>query len=409
MNAIKCQYFLSFAVVGCVLPYLSPFLRHRGLDDAQIGYTIGFASALLMLTPVCVTLLADTILAGRRLLAVVFVLTGGFLAALWPAQGFWPLLMLIGGFELCFAPAMPVQDGMNFTIQKRRREAGLPVQPYHHVRVWGTIGFMAPSVMLFVLFRGGLPIESILPAGMACCLLGVICSFALPDTRARRGGEPEKPGGRQSLPTFAAARTICRPPVLVYCVAMLLIHMAVALFYSFFPLYLTELIGIDKQWVGLIVCVGVGIELVFILGFGVLRSRLGLKALVLLGIASTVLRISLLAAVPTLATALITQALHGPLVLMLYVTPPMYLNRHAGDRFRSSIQGLYVMAVAGGGRVIGNVAGGIIVDRFGLITAFACAATLCVPAGLLVLMAFEDRAPLSTSDPAGGGETFLEY
>ena len=72
------------------------------------------------------------------------------------------------------------------------------------------------------------------------------------------------------------------------------------------------------------------------------------------------------------------------------VLPQVLLDRHAGDRFRHSMQGLFVM-ITGSGRVIANwVAGPIARRDIGLL--YACAAGLCVIAAGLVLLAYRERA-----------------
>ena len=42
-----------------------------------------------------------------------------------------------------------------------------------------------------------------------------------------------------------------------------------------------------------------------------------------------------------------TQLFHGMIVLALLIAPPIFLNQHAEDRYRHSMQGLYAMAVMG--------------------------------------------------------------
>ena len=56
---------------------------------------------------------------------------------------------------------------------------------------------------------------------------------------------------------------------------------------------------------------------------------------------------------PFAAVAIGVQLIHGLTVLVIHVAPPIFLNQRAGDRYRNSMQGLYTMAFAGAGRVIG--------------------------------------------------------
>jgi MFS family permease len=115
----------------------------------------------------------------------------------------------------------------------------------------------------------------------------------------------------------------------------------------------------------------------------------------ILGVACIAVRLFLLAFVPSDVVAIGTQAFHGMTVLVLHVAPPIYLNTRAGDAYRSSIQGLYAMTVAGAGRIIGSVLAGRVAEH-SLTIMFAGCAGLCVIAAGLLYFAFHERP----ADPA---------
>ena len=412
LRSIKTQYFLSFAVMGSVLPFLSVLLKERGLSRAEIGYVTGAASAAVVLTPVLVTLLADGYVAGRRLLGGVFSLSGVMLLAVWAfGEGFWPLLVLYTLYYLSYAPITALQDGVFFLSQSQGRLAGQPTDAYHRVRVWGTAGFMAPSVLLFVFLLRGLSVEIVLLCAVVFCLLGWVNSLTLPRTVAPRNAgllptapapvtsispAPESPSpdpqrdfsGR--VPTLEAAKAMLEPHVLVFCIAMGLTHMANAAYYAFYPLYLTDHVGLSHAWVGVIANVGVFLEIFYMLGFGAMLSRLGIKRLMMIGMACLIVRLGLLAASDSIAVAVGTQVVHGLIVLVMHVAPPIYLNRCAEDRYRNSMQGLYTMVVYGVGRIAGNLLAGVIAQR-SLSLMFISAAGLGVIAVGLFWFAFHDR------------------
>ncbi len=408
MRSIKVQYFLSFAVMGSLMPFLSVFLKERGLSRAQIGTVTATASVAAVLTPVIMTLLADGYVTSRRLMAGVFAASSAILTTLWlDAMGFWSVLILFTLFYLAFSPTTALQDGINFVVMNRQRASGQAVTPYHHVRVWGTIGFMVPSVLLFAFLRKGEGIDIILVSGVLFCGLALINTLALPDTPVGRRDElfetststvdPERAfTGR--LPTVAAAKAMLNPHVLVFCIAMGLTHMANAAYYAFYPLYLTDRVGLGHQWVGIIANVGVFLEIFYMLAFGRLLDRLGVKWLMVVGLICLIARLGLLAASDSLTVAVATQLVHGLIVLVVHVVPPIYLNRHAHDHYRSSMQGLYTMTVYGTGRITGNYLAGLVAQE-SLSLMFACAAGLCVVAGGLFVFAFHEPTMDHSPDP----------
>jgi len=168
--------------------------------------------------------------------------------------------------------------------------------------------------------------------------------------------------GPKRLPTLSAARTILESHMAVFCIAMFILQLAISAYYTFYPIYLTRQLRIDAKWIGLIMSIGVAIEIFFILAWGSLMRRLGFRGLMVLGVTCTAVRFALLYFVPTTGMAIGTQVLHGAMVLVVHVAPPIYLNHRAGDTYRNSIQGLYARAIAGPGRIIGTAIAGHIVS-----------------------------------------------
>ncbi len=87
-----------------------------------------------------------------------------------------------------------------------------------------------------------------------------------------------------------------------------------------------------------------------------------------------------------------TLVLHGMMVLVVQVMPPVYLNRSAQDSNRNSMQALYAMLVNGSGRIAGSLAGGAIAGTGNLSTVFLAAAGSAGLAGGLFAFAFHEKA-----------------
>ena len=353
--------------------------------------------------------------------------------------GGWTLPAVAVGwaaYTLAMSPQTSLQDGLFFAEAARIRAAGGRVTAYHRIRVWGTWGFLLPAMVLYglIVWRGGSATPGLV-AGAVVAGLGAANAWRLPaprhagpaDAALRRGqssGSSEHPqtvragpaagldpqAGRKQArssrldtasadagvpvksgsppggggPTLAAARAVWHNPRLrAYVAGMWLLGAASGPYYAFYPLYLTESVGLGVQWVGLVSNVGVAVEVGFVLGFGWLRRTLGLRLLLTLAAALTAARFGLLATSSHLAVAVGTQLLHGVMVLLLFVAPPTVLDRHADGGFRSSIQGLFAMVVSGTGRVTGTLVAGLLAER-SLGSVFAFCAGLSAVAVLLL-------------------------
>ena len=148
------------------------------------------------------------------------------------------------------------------------------------------------------------------------------------------------------------------------------------------------------SYIGLVINVGVFLEIFYILGLGRLRRRFGLRLLMIAGLSSMALRLILLAAFPSIVTALATQELHGLEICAVFVLPVMFLNQLASDRFRNSIQGVYTMLVIGGLRFAGGLLAGCLAE-IDLILLFYCAAGLALSSVIILAIFFR-------SDDDGG-------
>jgi len=407
LRSIKTQFFLTFAVMGSVLPYLPVYLADQGLSDAQVGMVLSLGGLAILLTPVLTSLLADLRVENRTLLAWVFVLTSGALGWLLYSRGFWMLLIVHGLFSLAFVPALSLQDGLAFTQRSRRLDAGLSASPYHRVRVYGTVGYIAPSLVLYVLMAMGAPIGASLVCGAAAGVLSLLNTTRLPRTRGVLGAvspgaevpDPHPAGfppGRdgKGAPPVQALRRMLQPDIALFCVALWLVQLSAGSFYSFYPIYLNREIGVGNQWLGPISAVGVLLEVLHMLAFGWLIKRFGLKWLMTIGVTAVAVRMALLAFVPTLAVAVGTQGFHGLMVLVVHVAPPVYLNHRAEPAYRNSIQGLYAMMVFGTGRIAGSLLAGQIAEgsASGTRAVFSSAAAAAGVLALLFAFAFKDRS-----------------
>ncbi|MEK6239243.1 MAG: MFS transporter, partial [Planctomycetales bacterium] len=272
---------------------------------------------------------------------------------------------------------IPMLDGLTFAATRERIEHKVKTQEYHLVRLWGTLGFMIPAAVLFFLLRGdGSTNATAIYLGVMIACAGPLLAGLLP------GIAPEKKKPRAEAPTLAAVRVLWKPHLRVMVACMFLFAMAEGIRWPFYSQYLIQL-EIADEWVGVIVNIGVAVEVVFILALGPLLRTLGVRGVLLMGGVSVVLRHALLATVPSIPVVIATQVLHGPMVLCMFLVPPMYLNRFAEPEFRNSIQGMYWVVCGGIARIIGSPLGGHFAE-VDLRAAFGLGTALC-SVGLIVL------------------------
>lgn len=406
MHRLRAQYFFTFAVIGSLMPFLPTYMFELGFSKAETGYLLSIASLAGLVTPWIIAALADSGIDARRIMAALFAIAACVLGIQYVLDAYWPIVCIYLLFSLATAPIIPLQDGMNFSLQEDRKRNDQPTVSYQRIRIWGSIGFIIPSTILFFVFQQGLSRRYVLLLGAAFCVTGIAVAMSLPAAcgRAKRkprllvealdeaAGSPRRgPRNWRDMPTIAAVRTMMQPNIFVFCLGMFLVQLSIATYYHYYPVYLEQVVGIAPKWTGLIINFGVVIEIFFILSFGVVERWFGLRWVIALGTLGIGLRMLLLWMYPTEFVAVASQVLHGPMVLVMHVAPAIYLNRCATDSNRTSMQGVFAVAINGIGRVAGYALAGIVAERVHA-GAFLYGAVLAGVAMMLFIAAFRDHA-----------------
>lgn len=391
-GAIRIHYLLLFALSGAYLPYLPVYLNGLGLGDAQIGWVMGVHGVMTGLMPLLFTHWADRRVSNRVLLGVCNTLAALALAGMCTvkaAGGVFGVLLLINlAYAAAATPMSSLLGGLTFAAIHEAEEAGERPPSFTQLRLWGSVGYTLPGIGLFFWMRyTGADAWAAMLTATVLTAVAAFVSFMLPDTR--------KVEVTAELPGVKAWKAVCKPPLRVAMVAIVLLLTAMWVFYGFFTRFLQEL-GLDPQWYGLIINLGVFVEIGCMLASNWFMNVLGLRRVMILGAVCTAVRFALLAATPTVAVAVLQQVLHGPVVMSLYVVAPMYFNQKATADHRNSMQGLLVVIGFGLTRLIGATAGGYIVTAggadamTGMRWAFAFAAGLSVVAAVYLVARFRD-------------------
>ncbi len=393
MTAIRRQFFLSYAVIGSVMPLMTVFLREQGgFDYFQIGLAMSMMSLPMLCSPAFITLLADRNLDPRLILIGAFACSASVLTLIFFSGNIIFTLVLFVFHGLAFVAMLPLQDGYFFSLAEEARKKGISAPEYPLVRIWGTIGFILPSLILFVPLSRGAEPRMILPCAISFCLLSLANSFTLPPVRRIASAA----GSR--LPSRQALKAIFAPNARWLSIGLFFGFLAAATYYAFIGNFLNEVVGIPNRHIGLIINLGVLLEVGCTLMMPWMQKKIHLKGVMVLGLGCMFGRMILLALFPTPFTAVVAQIGHGFEVLALYIGPVMFLNRLAGDEFRNSIQGVFTMAVGGTARVLGGVSAGLIVTHYGLQGCLFFGASLAAFAFLIISFLFSRIPPREESE-----------
>ncbi|MCA9119167.1 MAG: nucleoside permease [Planctomycetaceae bacterium] len=358
VTLLSIMMFLQFFAWGAWFATLSAALDANGLG-AIIGPAYECAPIAAIFAPLFLGLIADRFFASERVMSGLMLIGGGIMCAI-PVvaargEGSGKLLVwLILGHMLCYMPTLGLSNTIAFTH--------IPHQDmFPKIRVWGTIGWIVAGLVLGAM--GWSASFNIFWLGAASSImLGLFC-FALPHTPPPLKG---KPMDLRSLFMVDAFKLLADWNFLVFAVCSTLICIPLAYYYGMTSTFLNQT-GFAEP--GATMTIGQMSEIFFMLLIPFFFRKLGIKIMILIGMACWVVRYALFSfGAPDQVTwmLLLAVALHGICYDFFFVTGFMYTDQKAPKSIRGQAQGLLVFLTQGIGMFFGFriMAGG---NLFGVI------------------------------------------
>jgi nucleoside transporter len=258
------------------------------------------------------------------------------------------------------------------------KQMASPEKEFSAIRVWGTIGWIASGLLI-----GWLALETtdsldqtFKIAALVSLVLGVY-SFMLPNT------PPPKAGTKTTFGEIVGADAIGLLKdrnYLIFFMASLLICIPLAFYYQETNLFLNE-VGVKNAASKM--TMGQMSETIFLFLMPFFFSRLGVKKMLLIGMAAWVIRYLCFGfgdagnGVGLLYAGII---LHGICYDFFFVTGQIYTDQRAGEKIRSSAQGMITLATYGAGMLVGFWLAGLIADQYKTANGHDWSAIWMVPA-----------------------------
>ena len=349
---LSVMMFLEYFVWGAWYVTLGTWLGSIGFSGEQIGLTYGTTALAAIISPFFIGMIADRFFATQRLLAVLHVL--GALAILYASTRttFWPLYMAILIHTLCYMPTLALTNSVSF------RQMQDPGREFPPVRVLGTIGWIVAGLVV-----GTLGVEATSrPLQLAAAGSFALAAFCLvlPHTPPQTAGRVRV---RDVLGLDALALLKDRS-FAVFVLGSFLVCIPLQFYYAFANPFLNE-IGVTNAAGKM--TLGQMSELVFMLLMPWFFRRLGVKKMLIVGMAAWVARYALFAYGNTGALVWMLYAgilLHGICYDFFFVTGQIYVDQKAPANVRAAAQGFITFVTYGVGMLIGSWLSGRIVDAY---------------------------------------------
>jgi PPP family 3-phenylpropionic acid transporter len=308
-------------------------------------------------------------------------------------------------YTFAVRPQGTLQDGMYFGEAEQLKAKGQTPPPYSSVRIFGSIGYLLPLLILggcaaWLVAQGRhLPAAIPMLAGVGVAVIAVLNTLTLPPSElpARQG---------KGLPTLEAVGQLSKHKAWPFVLGMLLLHAGTVSYFSHQPRLLTETYGLPQDFVSWVPALDVVLELVPMLFAPWMIERFGARRVLLFAVFAQAARYGVFALAPALVpawsqwlgvdaasfagraplwAAILAKGLfHGPIIVGIYVVPPILLNRMATPSCRSSVQAFYTMLAVGIGVLGGNLVLGHVAAVLGYPAVFLVAGAMIAAGGVIL-------------------------
>ncbi len=394
---LAIMMFLQYVIWGAwyvtIGTYLTQTLNFTGLQTGHIFSTVSIAS---LVSPFFVGLVADRFFATERVMAVLYLLSAVCIYMVTQVTSFGAVFGLMLAFCLCYFPTVALTNSL--TMQQVKD----PGRDFPPIRTLGTLGFIV-VVSIVSLMKWEAHSMQFTLAAIAAVVMAVYSLVALPHTPPRAVGQEVTWQRAIGLDTLGMLKN---RNFLVFVIASILACIPLTFYYVFANAYLNY---VQVNNAGFMMTFGQWAELVMLLAMPFMFRYIGIRGVLLIGLACWALRYLLLGygdAGSGIWMFWIAILLHGACYDFFFVAGQLYTDQEAPSHLRNSAQGFITFVTYGIGMYIGSVLAGGARDYFPDWPSFwLSSAAMSGGIFLLVLIFFRSKTMIRSGQPKEAATT----
>ncbi|WP_113662848.1 nucleoside permease [Pedobacter nanyangensis] len=361
---LSFMMFLEFFIWGGWFVTLGTFLdKNLSASGPEIGSVFSTQSWGAIIAPFIIGLIADRYFNAEKILGILHIAGAVLMYQMYNATDIGVFYPYVFVYMVLYMPTLALVNSVSFN------QMGDPEKEFSNIRIWGTIGWILAGVLISYFFHwdsqeataNGALKNTFLMSAVASLTLGIF-SFLLPKTPPKNKST-EKIKVSEIL-GLDALKLLKDKNFLIFFISSILICIPLAFYYQNANLFLSK-IGMDNPTGKM--TIGQVSEVLFLLAIPVFFKKFGFKKTILVGMLAWTVRYLLFAfgnAGELSFMLLLGIALHGICYDFFFVSGQIYTNSKAGDKFKSSAQGLITLATYGVGMLIGFIVAGQITEMY---------------------------------------------
>jgi nucleoside transporter len=364
---LSIMMFLQFVIWGEWYGQLSKYLFAINFTGAQVGNIYASFSIAMIISPFLVGMLADRFFNAERVLGFLNLLGAAILYVLTQTKDYDTFYWIMLLYCLTFAPTISLSSSISM------RQMENPSKEFPPIRVLGTIGWIAVTNLIGIMGWGDK--VTVFHVSMFTAIGIGLFAFTLPKTPATLTSPVSftQVLGKDAFVLFKdrsfaiffiASVLICIPLSFYYAMANPSITDA------YKSAFITANPGValpNTFYVENKMSLGQASEVLFLLLLPLAYKRFGIKKILIIGLLAWIARFVFFGYGDATTSEWMLYGgiiLHGVCFDFFFVSGMIYTDQKAGDKIKSSAQGLISLATYGLGMFIGSILSGKVKDIY---------------------------------------------
>ncbi len=359
------------------IPFLSTFYATKGINSVEIGILLTISPVASILIQPLWAMFSDRLNKRKFFLALVVLGSALTIFSYYLGNTFTTYFIATALVSLFSTAILPLSDAITI------REAGKYHFDFARIRMGGTIGYAFMVTITGWILR--VRPNSLFFLGFLGYTALLVFVLRLPGDQNAKKEEKLTKASQDPSVGVKGILSIFNTKMILFVFAFALIsQIGFSFYWGFLGVYLLDL-GYGQSTLGWLNCISALSEVPALLIINKLIKKFGSLKILFASCIILSLRIFLVT-MGSLPIIVLAQLLHGFTYMTIYFSCAVYINNNVRQGKQSQGQSLLAIMQTGIGSILGNIAGGYLVDLFGITSAYGLIAFVLITSALIILL-----------------------